>query len=686
MPQPSALDESWASLDTSEYSHDDDLHSEATDVGSLIELSSAHDTESAVEDETQSEAERDEDQATSMIVAGTSVRVGQGQLQEQEKQQDEDIDETIIMHRSEVQDDPNAIKLEYSRQRGSATTYETISMTISKSCVYESTRPFKVAYFGSYSSPNIKDELLGKIGAALVSTPIRGNPTVSPCFNVVPTEFGPGSKPAFADLIPSQGQISIDDITVLKPTPASASSIKFALNQNVVLDSRMKDPKSTTTKEPWYPDILVLYITREDAAEDFFTVNEVLELARRHHWPTITVAEDTVSGLCPQLQGQGVIQSNPVDDRDCRQLAKQPVEISTFVSIDTDQLNRHIRYITDVAQNERNQSNSRVDPMSSLTKLYCGFFHPTTGPDDPCRKYALTLVEPQNKEVSHEPLRSAPGWISSGWYKDLQQTWATLDGKQFVKDMFIVLLVMFIGTYIVSSLQDMAQKPGSEKAVDLSNGAQQGSKTAIGTGTVTATLADPPTSTTCTSVLSVDRDIVVYDPISFDQVWNRLTGRPKQDQGLPAADKAQEAATAEAPDMQVDRWNGALLKAEASLQKLLPNFGVRSLQSLGEMMKDKHQRNQLRRQGQRDIKMIQAKVQEAWTEFAESVGGLRKQSQESWKALVDCSQNHLQTARRSSRHKLERLVAKQKRLLDKAQIQIHGIVHPQRKKHKGWKP
>ena len=53
---PEYLSESWASISDADYSHDEDLQSENTDVGSLIDLYSVGDIQS-VRDDTESEAE-----------------------------------------------------------------------------------------------------------------------------------------------------------------------------------------------------------------------------------------------------------------------------------------------------------------------------------------------------------------------------------------------------------------------------------------------------------------------------------------------------------------------------------------------------------------------------------------------------------------------------------------------------
>lgn len=76
MPTPAPLstdlEESWASLDISDISHDDDdddddTRSVNTDPGSLIELSSVHDTESLAEDESQDEQDVDEEEGDASI-------------------------------------------------------------------------------------------------------------------------------------------------------------------------------------------------------------------------------------------------------------------------------------------------------------------------------------------------------------------------------------------------------------------------------------------------------------------------------------------------------------------------------------------------------------------------------------------------------------------------------------------
>jgi len=677
-----ALDESWASLDASDYSHDDDLQSDNTDNASLVDLSSTNDTESAVGDETTSDIDLDEDQASSMIVAQSSTGQQKKTCGEQQRD-DEHMEDTIILQRSEIQPHADTIHLEYSRLLASPptnrqhmsnlSTQETIEMTISKRPLVVSNKPFNIAYYGAASAHDAKNELLGKIGAALVTSSTLGHSqasAASPCFNIVPTEFGPGSKPAFADLIPSQAQMTVDDIILLRASSKSPASIRFAFKRGLVLESNPRAMGGQSATEPWRPDLLVVQICREDLADDFFTVSEALQLAWRHFWPVIVVANEPTSGLCPLNVENGIT----VRGLDGSRQHRQPIDFDSFVDIDTDQLNHHIHHVITKAEERRTAAVAQMRPASVLHRLARTFVSITDGENIQAGKYTLQVVEAASKPVKHEEKRTS-------LLESVQQTWSGLNGRRILKDSLLSTAIVLLGVYFMTFSQTMSQVV---KGTRESNVTSISPQDPVGTAAVMANSATSSVATAGSEMLSTDHDLVLYDPISFDRVWNRLTGHPA---------RTEERATAEKPQQEEQHSINPIkpstrLHSDAAYQSvskwtsMLRNPAHNANELLKMLKQGTARRREARGFKERQIHDMHRKLEEFWSDVSRNVQGVGKQTQEYFGALMDRSQRHLADMSRANEQRLEKLVSEQKDVLAKAQTQARLLAQqvPKRKK------
>ncbi|KAK5315593.1 hypothetical protein LTR70_006677 [Exophiala xenobiotica] len=665
-----ALDESWASLDASDYSRDDDLQSENTDSASLVDLSSTNDTESATGDETASDADLDEDRATSMIVAQSTI--GREEKACEELQGDDGhMEDTIILQRSEIQPHPDTIDLEYSRlipsppsneQHGSnLPAQEIIEMTVSKSSLVMSSKPFSIAYYGAASAHEAKSELLGKIGAALVTSSTLGNsqtPAASPCFNIVATEFGPGSKPAFADLIPSQAQMTVDDIVLLRPTPKSSASIRLAFKGGMAFESNPKAARAQSATEPWRPDLFVVQICREDLADDFFTVSEALELARRHFWPVIVVTNAPTNGLCPLDFENGITVRRQEGDV---QQYRQPIDLDSFVEIDSDQLNHHIRHVITKAQGRRTTAAAQMEPASLLHNLARAIFSRGDGGNFNVGNYTLQSVEAAGKPVE-KPVSFLEG---------LQQTWSVLDGRQLLKDSLLTIAIVLLGVYVMTFSQNVSH---------TIKGTQESNTTAITPQDTVSTAAVAALPSEITEILSTEHDLVVYDPISFDQMWNRLTGRPARAEERAVVEECQQKVQDSIKPADplarlrddavyhfISKWRSILINPARNANELFKKGTAR--------------RRELREKRERQIHDMHRKLEEFWSDVSRNVQGVGMHTQEYFGKLVDRSRQHLQDMSRANEQRLEKLVSEQKDILGRAQTQARLLAQqPKRKK------
>lgn len=675
-PPPPALDESWASLDVSDLSHDDDdSQSVNTDTGSLVDLSSAHDTESAVEDESQSELDAGEERVANMLNRGVSRYSEQvGQPDQQDFSTSETAEDTIILQQAAVQQTPWAIDMEYVRDRALTSDTqiqqrETITMTISANDLEPFNEPVRICYYGSQYSSNTKDELLGKIGAALVvplSNSSSRTSTSSTCFSIVPTEFGPGSKPAFADLIPSQTQMAVDELSVVLNPLDQNDTIHFALRRGVVVDSTLTSlPEETDCKE-FRPDLLVIHLSDKDVKDGFQQLNGLLSLATRHCWPTIIVADDdTITpNVCHLLpNGYGIEITTEIDspnDDVCGIV--RPVDSDTFMALDTVQLSRHIMHLMETRVVEEHHNNMiKPLPNSLVSKVR----HSITGATP--RRYVLKVIDPKaDPPSSHSNKQS--------WFDEMKRAWSTMEGRKYVKDLLFTLIVMMLGVYIVSFSQNLSSKVNG--LVGHDNATSVSSKTDI-TATVTATSAITISTTTATA--ASNQDVALYDPVSFDQMWHRLTGRaiPEQEKEKLPQDVEDEnlVETQSMATENVRVLDSTLHRFSKWLHRRFTAFKVRAEQRAVAKYTESLEKCKKRV----EVRDLHKKLQDFYKDVTANVPKMSLSSQEHLHDLVARSQHHLKQTRWAGEKKLERLIADQKSLLSQAQYQARHIVSAKKK-------
>lgn len=676
---PPAMDESWASLDISELPHDDDddddTQSVNSDTGSLVDLSSVHDTESVAEDESQDELGIDTERVTSMLKRGFSGHSEQvGQPDEQDLSSGDSMQDTIIMQQSTIQSSMFSISMEYSRQTAltpdpqSPFLKETMTMKISPKDLKPFDTPVRICYYGSPYCSNSKDELLGKIGAALLapaSDTTSQTPTSSTCFNIVPTEFGPGSKPAFADLIPSQTQMTVDELSVvLNPSDQHQhDTMHFALRRGIVLDSMLGRPLADSDCKDFRPDLLVIHLSEKDVRDRGSQFAGLRTLAYRHCWPTIVVADDDSfipSVLDSVPRGYGIQVSTESFDGIDHHHSVRPIDLDTFMALDTAQLSRHIRHVMD----HNYEMSPTQEKRSFLGSICVCFFNAYP------RQYIVKLNQGKSKETASPSSRKS-------WFGEATQIWSRVEGRKYVKDLMFTLIVMMLGVYIVSFSQNLSTKVNGLVGID--NATSMSSNT-DGTATVTATSAVAITTTTNTATMSSNQDVALYDPVSFDQMWHRLTGRPVVEQedtnsanGVPVEEK--ETLQPEVPKEPVGvkdvvdhftQWISPKLKALrgpngegilAGYMKSRPKYKLRT------EMQDLHE-----------------KLQDYYKDVTANVPKISLSSQKHLEDLVARSQHLLRKTRWAGAKKLEKLIAEQKSLLSHAQHQARHIVSPKKKK------
>lgn len=686
-PKPT-MDESWASLDVSDFSHDDDnddddTHSVNSDAGSLVDLSSIHDTESAAEDDSQSEMGAGEERVAGMLRRGLSRQAEQvGQPDQQEVSPYEAMEDTIIFQQVPGEDDPRWIDMEYTRDvPGSAdckAVREVISMTISEDNTTLGDMfgdgPFGVYYHGPQN--HTRDELLGKIGAALLPSSSNSNSrtsTGSTCFNIVPTEFGPGSKPAFADLIPSQAQMIVDEISTVNPSDES-DSILFTSTAtgNDTIESGLAKSLTEDVGRDFQCDLLVIHLTKADVDDHFSQFYSLIRLADRHNWATIIVAQDLFvtpidSHRIPKRYGIQI--DSKTDPAGNVPQSRRPIDLDTFMAVDTAQLGRHITYLhctSDIPYlrifEERNAKIAAQQTGSIMGRIRHSFF----GKGKAKKRYVLRKYRGKSESLSS----SLPKTPLS---EQVQQVWSTMNVGQHLKDVAFTLIVMVLGIYIVGFSQNLTSK--GRDLMGFDNTTMVSSKIEV-PATVTAIPAITTSTTTATTATAtVDQEVALYDPILFDQMWHRLTGRPTAAQEAEKVSqdvKEEEEVVNEPADVakeseivndMVDRlagwFQGKLDKVQSRVARPRVRNALKSLK-----IADK----------QIEVRELHQKLQDFYRDVTANVPKLDVAKHGFFQDLVARSHHHLRQTRWAGERKLERLIAEQKTLLSHAQHQAKHIV------------
>ncbi|KAK5083581.1 hypothetical protein LTR05_006084 [Lithohypha guttulata] len=747
---PPSLDESWASLDASDFFQDEELQSNNADTESLIDLGSNQDTESANNDDTLSQTQPEDEEAENIVAVEPAEVQQQDRTGQEPSEEDEPMDDTIVLRKSNVQPNDDSVELEYNFVSANSilqaketrqSVQETIRMTVAKSPLNLAGHPFKVAYYGAASTRGTKDELLGKIGAALVS-PIPRSPRKaksSSVYSVVPTEFGPGSRPAFADLIPSHAQMAVDDISVKNSMPEQPGNIQLELEEGLTLESRPRRLLRQPSSPPWRPDLLIVQISRDDIADRLFAVSDILEVARRHRWPTVVVTTDTVPSQFSLLVDHGITKSYTIATVDGTLERSEAVDLDTFLSLDTDQLNHYLQFLT-----EKCQETSKVKPLfERVCDLARDIYHtvqPLTavtgeipGSDG---KYDLVVVQPEHNLEQTD----------SDVFKN--KDWSSMKIRDMVKDVLLSCTIMLLGIYIAIFSHNLVSEAVTSVEANTTMAAAQNPSTSTRLAATPSALISP-----AVDVARIEQDVVVYGPVLFDQVWERLTGRTSAEQhkstvsepvskipqspvSIDIADTARETRsygkkwkdvvgamygsshTTDQPQAAEEGFKATVKKQKSPAQggnlhkvgtvKETPSHASSAIHEPNQMVTNFSRadsrkrpfafikqgfaetllfekiarRHKLKMDMQDQIQNIHQQVSGFSADVSKKMHGIGQQTQDQFNDIVKQSQTQFRRAKWAGERRLETILDKQKNLLAKAQQQAHVLTHevPKRKK------
>ncbi|KIW12010.1 hypothetical protein PV08_09284 [Exophiala spinifera] len=384
----SSLDDSWASLKDIDSSNDDDLRSEDTDVGSLLDVHSSDDVHSVVEGLDMSDGESTDegnigDTSTEDLGCTSTLKTSTAILSvQQEPTLDssqthgfgpvQDEAETDSAHepptwiytttRPMMQDDARKVD-EKLRDGHETTEYNSVtSMTLRNDNLDLNTLDyFKVVLLGTHVD-QFQPEIQRKLGDALVSQRLTGEAkrTSTSRYHLVPNSFGPGAEPDFADLVAIDKQIDFDCYDVIEEDGSLGPDSRLRLRNshtNSEVESRWVGRTHMVVTPRWIPpDLAVICVELDERQRMDGNSHAFLKFAARHNIASIVIRMDrgwfgqysdsiwrsdwlfeTIEPVGPGTKLKGKV------------LMKQPVSMASFLNLDSAALNKHIAFVTSTA-------------------------------------------------------------------------------------------------------------------------------------------------------------------------------------------------------------------------------------------------------------------------------------------------------------------------------------------------
>jgi hypothetical protein len=395
----SSLGDSWASLTDVESTNDDDLRSEHTDVGSLLDVHSSDDVQSVREDLDPSEGEStDEEDAgdTSTVDLGcTSVlrssaqrdavvdlqHVHASQTSQDEKSTKATGQSPVYLHtttRPLTQDEAHKVSQRLGGERRSAGYISVMNMTLLEDGLDVNTFDyFKVVLLGKHVD-QFRPEIQRKLGDALVSRRVTTDArrTSTSRFHLVPNSFGPGAEPDFADLVAIDKQIDFDCYDTVEEHGTLGSDSTLVLKNSQTHSEVVSEWNGHThlvANSRWTPpDLAVVCVHLDEKQRMDEESHALLKFVARHGIASIVVRMDRhwFGEYSDSIwKADSLYEDIEAANSYCTRIfAKLPVDLAAFLNLDAAGLNKHIAFIT--SNNAEALTKEPVAKVSILDKVH----------------------------------------------------------------------------------------------------------------------------------------------------------------------------------------------------------------------------------------------------------------------------------------------------------------------------
>jgi len=373
----SALSDSWATLSASDVHSEDGTRSEQTDIGSLVSQNGPDDVASLDERESSSSEVYGNDDEQSNISESQELpplfaRVGDGiddsnltmkaafqhpteSIEFREPERWPEVERVELKHTIRVLDEAEAAalkeRLPHNLDIEDSHLIVTVQQTMTKQSL-DLDKPFHVLYVGN---PEFRHIVLDKIGDVLVSSSSDGfesGSAESSRYHVVPTSFGAGATPNFAELLPIHVQLIVDECLDATAEPQtdkpSTINLKFK-NRPPCSSSWTGSQYHISSSSDWtLPDVAIFFMSEQDDNLAVRTRKFAHTFMKRHGIPTMVISEEPLwkkpADVVPldyhslhmclesrhSLTGETIV------------LRRYPIDLKTFESITPGQLNRNL--------------------------------------------------------------------------------------------------------------------------------------------------------------------------------------------------------------------------------------------------------------------------------------------------------------------------------------------------------
>lgn len=416
-----SLSDSWATLSVSDLHSEDGSRSEQTDTGSLIDQTTSDDVASLDERYSSSDAgepdeedhqdegnaeegEPDEGQSTlgsqqfpalytpvgssiddSGLTARPVFRQSSESIEFVEPEKWPEMERVELKHTIRIFDDPVASEMKGRLPPTAANSIlmATVQQTMTKQSL-DLNKPFRVLYVGQ---PEYRNIILDKIGDVLVSSSSSGSQTSSAessRYHVVPTSYGVGAVPNFAELLPIHVQLVVDE--------CMEATAEAGQNQPSTLHLNFKNRPAchswwdgaryrvSSASEWTLPDVAILFVSGRDDAAAVQTQRLAHTFLKRHCIPAMVISEEPMwelpSDILP-LNHDSLhmcLESRDPQTGETMVLQRYPIDLKTFESITPGQLNRNLASLMELYPKKEHKSDadtSKPDeqyPPSDLEK------------------------------------------------------------------------------------------------------------------------------------------------------------------------------------------------------------------------------------------------------------------------------------------------------------------------------
>lgn len=415
----SALSESWATLSVSDIHSEDGTRSEQTDMASLIDQNGPDDVaslddressgydeedvhhlnseeEDAMDNEDGESAISDSQELPLPLFARELPSVGDSNLTAKpfmfqssesiefsEPENWPEVQRVQLKHTINILNDEETavLKNQLPMNLDDCQLAIIVQQTMTKQGL-DLDKPFRVLYMGN---PEFRNIILDKIGDVLVSSSthsLGSSSTESSRYHVVPTSFGVGATPNYAELLPIHVQLIVDEcvgaVSESHRTPSGTDiTLKFKNRPSCSSVWTGFEHQIHSESEWTVPDLSIFLVSDRDDETNMRARHLAQSFMKMHGIPALIISEEPLwkkpgQHLFP-FDHQSLhlcLESRRTLTGETVVVERYPIDIKTFESIAPSQLNRHLASLSGMRPRKQSSSSASLPPKSIEPNLF----------------------------------------------------------------------------------------------------------------------------------------------------------------------------------------------------------------------------------------------------------------------------------------------------------------------------